>query len=306
MIINKRLLAHVAVLTASLIYGANYTIAKAIMPSLIAPFGFILVRVVVAGTLFWLLALWPAFRQPVARKDWPRFILCGLLGSSLNQLAFFKGLSYTLPIHASLMLLTIPICVTILAALLIHERITWLKVAGLACGISGALLLIGMPEQNNYANATNIVLGDALVLFNAFSFACYLVIAKPLMRIYHPIVVVRYMFTFGFFFVLPFGFKEFSQVSWEAFQLPDWLALGYVAVFTTFLAYILMNVPLKILAATTVGAYIYLQPVFAAIISMIFFGETLTWTKVISAVLIFAGVYLVSYIPKQQSVKEKV
>ncbi len=294
---NKRSQAHLALFSTSIIYAATFTIAKSIMPSLIAPYGFIFVRVVIAGLLFWLLACLPAYRQPIAKKDWPRFLLCGVFGVAINQLSFFKGLSYTTPIHASLMMLTTPICVTIIAAFLIREKITQLKVIGLLCGVSGALLLIMMAEQKG-GIATNIMLGDALVFLNAVSYAYYLVIVKPLMVTYKPAVVNRYVFTIGFFLILPFGFNEFTQIPWETFQTSDWLAVGYVVLIATFLTYQLSVFALNILSASTVGAYIYLQPIFAALIAIVFFGETLTVTKVVSAILIFSGVYMVSYKPK--------
>ena len=295
---NRNLQAHLAVLSTSLIYAATFTVAKTIMPRLIAPFGFIFVRVAVAGLLFWLLSLWPAFRQPLQKKDVPRLMLCGVLGVTINQLLFFKGLSYTLPIHASLMMLSTPICVTIIAAVLIRERVTWLKVAGLACGVSGALFLI-ISGNKSGGQASDIPLGDFLIFLNAASYAGYLVVVKPLMRSYKPLVVIRYVFTFGFVFILPFSFREFTEASWSAFQAADWLALSFVVIFTTFLAYLFNVFALNTLSASTVGSYIYLQPVFAAVIALTFFGETLTWVKVIAAISISAGVYMVSYSPKK-------
>lgn len=299
---TKRTQAHLAVLSANLIFSANFTIAKVVMPSLIKPYAFIFVRVAVAGALFWLLAASSAFRQKIDKKDWPRFVLCAIFGVAINQLTFFKGLSYTLPIHASLMMLTSPICVTIIAAFLIKEKVTWLKTLGLICGISGALLLVAISSHRQSAYASNIVLGDFLVFINGASYAFYLVIVKPLMKRYKPIVVIRYVFTIGFFFIIPFSFNEVREVQWQLFGTADWMALAYVVLFTTFLAYFFNVFALHTLNASTVGSYMYLQPVFAALIAMLFLGELLTWVKVVSAILIFSGVYMVSYKPKQEVV----
>ena len=272
------------------------------MPALIAPFGFILARVAFAGSLFWILALYPGFREKIDKKDWPRFALCALFGVAVNQLSFFKGLSYTLPIHASLMQLTSPICVTIIAAIIIKEKLTFRKMFGLLLGISGALLLILFTQENSAVNASNIPLGNFLVFVNAVSYACYLVIVKPLMQRYKPVVVIRYVFTIGFFYVLPLSFNEFWNAAWDSFKSPDWLALGYVVLFTTFFAYLFNVLALHALRASTVGSYIYLQPVFASIVAIIFFGEEVTPLKVVAALFIFAGVYVISY--KRKAVQE--
>jgi drug/metabolite transporter (DMT)-like permease len=74
----------------------------------------------------------------------------------------------------------------------------------------------------------------------------------------------------------------------------------FVVVFTTFVAYLLNTYALKELSPSVVSAYIYLQPLLTALISIYIFGnDVLTWQKAVSALLIFAGVYLVSIPPKK-------
>src|SRR4051812_48165462 len=104
---NTVLKAHLALLGANLFYGAGFTIAKSIMPRLIEPQGFILIRVGVVTLLFWLTGMaGKGYRTKIARKDWPILILGGLFGVALNQLLFFYGLNLTLPIHASLIMMS--------------------------------------------------------------------------------------------------------------------------------------------------------------------------------------------------------
>ncbi len=280
-------------LGANLFYGAGFTVAKLVMPRLIAPEGFILIRVVSTCLLFWLsFAGGNAFRTKFEKKDWRKLVLGGLFGVAINQLFFFKGLNLTQPIHASLIMLSTPILITFIASFLLKERVTSLKLLGLVLGVSGAVFLIAQKAAGK--GGSNVALGDFMVFLNAASYAIYLVLIKPLMAKYRPVIVIRWVFLFGALFVLPFGWNDFAAIEWSQFVWSDYLAVAFIVVCCTFCTYLWNTYALRKLSASTAGAYIYLQPLFAAIIAVIFYGETLTWQKVVSAVLIFAGVYLVT------------
>ena len=137
-------------------------------------------------------------------------------------------------------------------------------------------------------------LGNLFILINAISFSIYLVFVKPLMMRYNAVTIIKWVFLFGMFMVLPFGFAEFSRVSWAALPADAWWSLAYIVVGTTFLAYLLNTWALQYVSPSIVGYYIYLQPLFSTFIALSFRGDKLTLAEVIYALLIFAGVYLVS------------
>lgn len=286
--------AHLALLGTNLLYGAGFTIAKTIMPRLIEPKGFILIRVSVTALLFCIPFFGKnPFREQIDQKDLGRIILCALFGVALNQLFFFEGLSRTTPIHAALMMLTTPILVSFIALWMLKEKMTGYKMMGLILGISGAVILSLLRSTSSYA--PNPLLGDLFVFINAVSYALYLVLVKPLMAKYRPIVVIRYIFLFGFLFVLPFGSGELCRIPWTTFQSTDYFALAYIVIGITYFTYLWNIYALRILSPTTAGAYIYSQPVFSAIIAIFVFQEALTPLKILAAIFIFSGVYLVSF-----------
>ena len=285
--------AHTALFLVALIYGANYTIAKEVMGGgYLQPLGFILLRVSSALFLFWLFHR--AFvREQVERADLKRLALCGLFGVALNQMFFFSGLNWTTPINASLIMTTTPILVLLASALLIGERITWRKVAGILLGATGAGLLIAFGAQLSFGGQR--LLGDLLIFLNAAFYGIYLVLVKKLMVRYHPMTVIKWVFAFGLLFVLPFGGPELWSADWSRFTPGIWLAVGYVLLCTTFLAYLFNAFALSVVNPSVVSIYIYLQPLLAAAIALVFGKDELTLVKGLSAALIFAGVYLVSW-----------
>ncbi|OSZ82726.1 hypothetical protein CAP35_05540 [Chitinophagaceae bacterium IBVUCB1] len=300
---NDRLKAHAALLGANLFYGAGFTVAKQIMPRLIQPLGFIFIRVSVVMVLFWLSYLaGKKFRTKIEKKDWLILALGGLFGVALNQMLFFLGLNLTLPIHASLIMMSTPLLITIIALFVLKERLKTEKAIGLLMGIGGAFLLMSAGKEITMTG--NSALGDLFVFLNAGSYAIYLVMIKPLMQRYRPIIVIRWVFFFGFLFVLPFGYPHFAAINWQLFQASDYAAVAFIVICVTFFTYLWNIYALRHLSPSTAGAYIYLQPIFAAIISIVVTGEELTWVKLLATILIFTGVYLVNFGFKKKAINE--
>ena len=290
---QSRTIAHIAVLAVTLIYAGGFSITKVIMPELILPRGFILLRVAVGTILFWLFfILKRKGEKKIERKDFPRIILCGLFGVAMNQLFFFEGLSRTTPVHAALMMLTTPILVGIMASIILKEKFTLNKGLGIVLGLLGAYVLIDLSESS--VLGSNPALGDFFVFINAASYSMYLITVKPLMSKYAPLTVIRWVFLFGALMVLPFGIGQVGQIDWSLFSAESYLVVAYVLLVMTFLAYLWNVFAMKQLSPTVIGSYIYLQPFLAAMIAILFFNESMNWTKAIAGILIFSGVYLVS------------
>lgn len=289
---NKKTIAHLSLFSANLIYAINYTVAKTVMPQYVEPLGFIFMRVVGATLLFWLCYSLFAFEK-IERKDMLRLMLCGLFGVAINQMLFFEGLNLTTPINTSVIMVTNPILVLIISAFLISEKVTIRKLSGIVLGAIGAISLFTEGGNLSLLNSSQS-LGNLLVLINACSYGVYLVIVKPLMAKYQTMTVISWVFFFGLIFVIPFGFGEFSQIEWSTMPTNIIYAIIFVVVGTTFLAYLFNIIGLRTLSPTTVSTYIYLQPILASIIAISFNSDQLDANKIISSLIIFAGVYLVS------------
>jgi drug/metabolite transporter (DMT)-like permease len=290
---SQRTQAHLAVLVANFIFGANFSIVKFVTPSVIQPFALNILRVLVTGLLFWISFSIKPTTLGIRKKDIPLFLLCAATGVAINQMLFIKGLSLTTSIHAALLMLATPIFIIFIAAWLLKEKLSSFKIIGLALGIGGAVNLILMRDGGPLAK--DVITGDILVIINAISYAVYLVIVRPLMNNYTGTHVTRWLFTIGFFMMLPFGWNDFINTNWKAIEASHWVAISFIVIAGTFLAYLFNIFGIRVIGAAATGAYIYTQPVFAAVIAMIFLGEAFTVSKAISAILIFTGVYLANF-----------
>lgn len=293
---NNRLLAILAATGATTIYGINHTVAKGLMPHYIEPYGFILLRVGGAAILFWLISLWGP-KEKIATSDWPRLLACTVFGMVINMLLFFKGLSLTTPINSSVILTISPILVLILAAILIKERITLLKTAGIIVGLAGAVGLIFFSREQT-ANAPNIPLGNFFVFINAASYGLYLILVKPLTSKYHSFTLMKWLFLMAVIINLPLTLNQFMEVEWSSLPKDAVWGMVFVVLGTTFLTYLLNVYALKQLSAATISAFIYLQPLVAIIYAVATGADSLNLVKITAAILVFAGVYMVSRKPK--------
>jgi drug/metabolite transporter (DMT)-like permease len=295
--------AHLALLGANVIYGANYVIAKGIMPDKISPNAVVFIRLACCTFLFWLIKFL-FVKEQIKSRDLLRLALCGLLGAAANQLLFFHGINLTSPIDASIIMTITPVIVLIFSLFILKESITKPKILGISIGGIGAILLI---LYGNKAIGTSSFLGNLFVFLNACSYGLYLVVAKTLMKKYHTITVISWVFLFGFIYVFPFGINDVLTTNFEAFTLNTYLVLGYIVLFTTFFAYLFNVYALNYLSPSVNSSYVYLQPavsfVIVSISAYVFlnndYAQDINLIKIVSCLLIILGVYIISRTQKK-------
>ncbi|PKP34062.1 MAG: EamA/RhaT family transporter [Bacteroidetes bacterium HGW-Bacteroidetes-17] len=288
---NNKVKAHLALIGGNLIYGLNYVVAKGIMPDYISPKGVIFWRVLIAFIFFNVYNLFWG-KEKVDKKDLLRLAVCALFGVAINQIMFFEGLNLSTPINASILMTSTPIITTIFAFFLIKERPNLLKIVGIILGTSGATAIILMG--GNFSLSSDLFVGNLFLFLNAVSFALYLVIAKPLLVKYKTMTVIRWVFNFGIIFALPFCIKPALEVNYQLFDFRVWASMFYILFAVTILAYLLVSSSLKHVSPIVTSSYIYTQPFIASVVSVFIMHEKLTLIEIISALLIFSGVYFVS------------
>ncbi len=283
--------SHLALLSVSLIFGVNYWVSKSLMPDYLNPFQLLLLRSTGSLVIIWIIQLYTR-KEKVLLKDMGLMAMCGLFGIALNQGLFFIGLNKTSPFDASIIHTANPILVMLIAAILLKEKITFVKSAGIFLGLSGALFLV-LTSSKSASNVSSYT-GNLFIFANGVAYAIYLVMVKPLMEKYNIVTVLKWIFLFGFLFSIPFITMSSQQVIWSNFSIWQWSSLAYIIIVNSFLAYFLIVFALKQVTATLAGYYAYLQTLVVAAIGIIIGAEFPTWIKVFSGLLIFTGVYLVS------------
>jgi drug/metabolite transporter (DMT)-like permease len=275
----------------AIVGGANYVVAKNVVPVFIGPSGMIVIRVFTGTLFFMVLDAFSKDKKAIAKADYWKIVACAFAGVVVNQLFFFNGLAITSPINASLMMLVSPIVIMLFAFIILKEKLVWYNVVGIVIGIIGAIILI--LARGKVGLDTSNRLGDFFIFINAISWGFYVILAAPLMQKYNPFTLLKWTFGIGFIFVLPFGYQQLLSIDLNAFTPKAWFGFWYVLLLATYLAYYIHTAVLKYISPSISGTYVYFQPIVATIITIVFGLDSLNSIKVLSALMIFLGVYLV-------------
>ena len=280
-------------LGVGVIFGLLSPVSKALLDSgLISPAGLMMTRTAGAAAAFWIASLFVR-REPVALRDRLSLFFAALLGIVLNQGSFILGVSMTSPLDASVVTTTAPIFAMIIAALYLREPITGMKIAGVAIGAVGALMLI-LSSPAAASSGSGSIGGDLLCMFAQLSYATYFVVFKGLIGRYGPVTLMKWMFLFATLCWLPFGAEDFVSTRWQAFGWRNFAEVGFIVLGATFLTYLLLPVGQKNLRPTVGCMYNYLQPLVASLVAVLAGMDRFTTIKAAAVVLVFAGVYAVT------------
>jgi drug/metabolite transporter (DMT)-like permease len=290
---QNRKAGHLIMFAVTLIFGINIPLSKSLLPLWITPEGLTLSRILFGAAIFWIASLFVP-HEKVTFKEHRFFLIGSLVGVVFNQGLFITGLNMTSPIDASIIITSGPLFAMIFAAFLLKEPITLLKVAGVLVGASGAILLVYNGHHASSAHASNLV-GNLMVFGSSVIYAFYLVFTKPLTLRYSPITLMKWMFLYASIFVAPFYYRQvLSAPVYIHPEMTAVLQMLYTMCFATFLAYLLIPMAQQRIRPTTISMYNNFQPLVASIVAVSVGMDHFSVVKGLSALLIFAGVYLVT------------
>lgn len=290
---DLNLKGHLSMLGANVCWGLMSPIAKLVFASgAIGPIIMVDFRIAGAALLFWITSIFTP-REHVPPGDLLRLFGAGMIGILLNQGCFIIGVSYTSPGEASLVTTTMPMWVMLLAWLFLKEPVTLKKAGGIALGAAGALILV-LGGSGAIAGGDNPALGDFIVLMAQLSYALYLTLYRNFIRKYSLVTLMKWMFLSASIVGLPSTVTFISSTDWSAVSFTEWIGVGYVVVFATYLAYIFIMIGQKNLRPTIVGMYNYVQPIVATVVGITLGMDHFSIPKAIAVVLIFSGVYIVT------------
>lgn len=283
---------HLITLGAFICFGLMSPLCKwAMAGGLITGVSMAAFRLCGAALLFWMVSpLVP--RQRIERGDWWPLIIMSLCGMGINQFCYVLGVQLTSPTNACVITTSTPVFTFVLSAVFLGSAVTFARVAGLACAVAGALILILGSQMQGGAGGNP--LGDAICLFSQLSVSFYFVFFSRVIQKYHPVVLMRWLFLISAVLMSPFWVGEVAGLEWSQLGRAEVLGSAYVVIFGSFISYLLMIVGQRHLEPSTVTAYNYIQPVIAASVGLWLGVDALNWQKMVAVVLIAVGVRAIS------------
>lgn len=273
-----------------LIASSTHIVAKNAVTN-IDPFVAVLWRAIFSCLLF---AVWIYIKRasfvPIEKKDIGRILILGFINIPLNQLAFFKGLSYTTPANTALLYALTPTFVFILTAFTKHEKPTLSRFMGIAIAFAGVIILV-LFEKGLSLNPEH-VLGNVLVLSASFSWAIFTTFGRPLVLKYGAINMTAMAMFAGLITYLPFYAVVPTYTALSDITMPSWLSIAYLGWITSGLGYTLWYIALAKIPASRVAVFNNMQPIVTTLFAMVFFGIMPTPLFILGGLIVLTGVVI--------------
>src|SRR5690242_5829677 len=291
---------HLALITVQILFGSWPVFGKVVLRSMSAS-SLVALRLTGAALAFVLLQrkITPLFKMPL--KDILLLVLCSMLGVVGNQFLYVKGLSLTTAINSALLSTTIPVFTLFVSILLRHDRLSPRRLLGIALAAGGVIYLVNPAHADISPHTTA---GNILLVSNSLLYAIYIVISKTLFERYGALNVITWIFLVGALVTVPVGIYSLQQENLGVFTAGIWLLIAIIIIFPTVGAYYLNAWALTKVPPSTVAIYIYLQPLIAFGFAPLLIGEEFNSRTIIAALLIFAGVAVVTKRGRSRAIRE--
>jgi len=291
---------HLALIGVQVLFGTWPIFGKIVLRSM-STTNLMLCRLIGAAIVLALIQrhLRPLWLMP--RKDLVWLTLCSLIGIVLNQFIYLRGLSMTTVINTTLLSTTIPVFTLFVSIVVGHDRLSLRRLIGIALAASGVIYLVN-PLKADLSIHTTV--GNLLVVLSSLLYAIYIVISKDLFERYGALNVITWIFVVGSIVTIPAGAYSLANTHSATPPSTVWLLILFIVLFPTVIAYYLNAWALTRVTPSTVAIYIYMQPLFAFGVAPVLLGERWSWRTFFAAVLIFAGVGIVTKRGRSQAVRE--
>ncbi len=288
---KEKTTGHLACFIAYAIFGINIIVCKDLTSSrLISPIALFCLRSLGAGSLFWLISCFIP-KEKVEKKDYGKILMASLLGFFLTQITFLMAIPDITPMDCSIVSSLSPIYTMFIAAFALKEPITLRKAGGVVISFLGIIYLI----LNSVTGAGSTVETSWTGILLMICFALYLGLFKPVITKYSVITFMKWIFLFASAFSLPLAAYELVTFDYSLLSGIYLSELAFLIICSTFITYFLIPLGQKRIRPTLVSMYSYVQPIIAIVISICVGMDTLSWQKVLAAVMVFGGVVLVNY-----------
>lgn len=283
-----------AILTANVFFGVNIPVTRSLITTWMTPMGYTVTRMLFGALVFWVIGLFQKDER-VSPKDMGILAIGGLLGYLGTQFLFSLSLQHTTPMNFSMLMALTPVVVLLLSAILLKERVPIRKAFGVFVSVVGACAMIywsGTASGTGPHDGRGILYALGCVL----CYGSYLLLTRQVSQRYKPVTVAKWMFLFSALVLLPFigsglrGQAIYSNAA-DAIGIAQ---LAFALLFSTTLAFFLMPLALKKLEASTVSIFMNLQPIVASVVAIAVGQDEMSWDKVLAAVFVLVGVYLVT------------
>jgi RarD protein len=276
-----------------IVWGASFVATKVALQE-VSPVTVVWLRfgmgVIILGGMVW-------YRKQLRipkKEDWLYFGLLGFLGIAFHQWLQSTGLVTAHALSTSLIVATTPIFMALLGRLFLKEKLTWFQMLGISLSTFGVLLVITKGDFTSLYSGQFGTKGDFLVLISALNWAIFSILSRRGLQKYPAAGMMFYVMSFGWLFssILFLSSGNFYQI--QSIGVNGWLAICFLGIFCSGIAYIFWYDALQALSVTQTGAFLYVEPLVTVIVAGLVLGEIMVFSALIGGIIILCGVWMVN------------
>lgn len=282
--------AYGLLLLVSVIWAGNFMAGKVAL-QVVGPITLTALRALPASALLlWYVRLtyqtWPA----VSAADLRAFAILALTGLVTNTTLWYYGLKRTLAVNAAIVGATGPLCVAILSAMWLRERLSPANLAGIVVSSAGVVLTVTRGSLRAVLDL-DLYPGDFFILAGQGIWAVYSVYARQVARQFPPTVVTTGSYLFSALFLVPLALLERPWTAVPNVTAGTVLAILYAA-FVVTISHVWFYWGIRVVSAPIASLTVNLLPFEVIALSWIFLDEPVTWVHGLGALIVIAGVVL--------------
>ncbi len=227
-------------------------------------------------------------------KDWGYFAILGFLGVTFHQWLQSTGLVTAQATTTGWIIASTPIFMALLGLIILKEHLAWYQIAGIILAAFGVLLVVTKGDLAAITTGKFGAPGDFLVLISAPNWAIFSTLSRSGLKKHPSTLMMFYVMSFGwlftsFLFFSNSGIRQIPFIPWDG-----WVAITFLGVFCSGIAYIFWYDVLKILPVAQTGAFLYLEPIITVIVAALVLREAILLASFVGGITILIGVWLVN------------
>jgi drug/metabolite transporter (DMT)-like permease len=285
--------AYTLLVLTALFWAGNWVIARGLQGHM-SPIAMAFWRWLAALAILVPFVARPMLRERgVIRRSWKILLLLGVIGVAGFNTLTYTGLKYTTATNGVLLNSIIPVLVIAIGALFLREKVSARQLAGVLTSLCGVLTIVARGDPDTLAHF-RLNPGDLWVLSAMFAWAVYTVCLRWRPRELSSTAFTGTLITIGVVCLLPvfaWDYEGGSRTQWGPVTLG---AVAYFAIFPSVLAYFFWNTAVARVGGERASTFLHLMPLFGAVLSAVFLGESLLWYHYAGALLIFSGIFVAS------------
>jgi drug/metabolite transporter (DMT)-like permease len=290
---TKKMLPFLEALFAVIVWGGSF-IATKIAVGQISPTTVVWLRFAMGiPIILFAVIMRKQFAFPKG-SEWWYFALLGFLGISFHQWLQSNGLKTAQATTTAWIVSISPAFIAILGWMVLKEKLSLTQSSGIVLAMVGVLAVVSKGDFSALAVGKFGTYGDFLILISAVNWAVFSILSRRGFKNHPSAQLTFWVMTIGWLITSAAFLANKNHTEIPRLDSRGWVAMIYLGIFATGLAYIAWFDALSQLSAAQTGAFLFVEPLASMVVAAIILSEQVTLVSILGGAVILVGIWMVN------------